>query len=146
MANYVHGNFITEPRELALQIVDIVALRPDVELCYLGIAKKCFEILENVRGKEADGSTASNTMVGDDEDEDGDEDDDDDDEMADEDDDDDHSQNSSSASTEAADTDSEDESGAGDRTRRGRGVHLSLREILYYDDKVTIFRARHGKL
>jgi len=136
MNNYVHGNFITEPRELALQIVDIVALRPEVELCYIGIAKKCFEVLENARSKDRDNGTTATTMTGHDdgEDDEGD----DDDEM--DDDDDDQSLQSSSDSTEQADSDTDDE------VDRRKDVRLSLREILYYDDKVSIFKARHGKL
>ena len=46
IADHPHGAD-SDPRELALQIVDIVTLRPDIELCYMGIAGKCFEILEN---------------------------------------------------------------------------------------------------
>lgn len=46
IADHAHGNNI-DPRELALQIVDIVHLRPEVEICYIGIYTKCFEILEN---------------------------------------------------------------------------------------------------
>ena len=52
LADHVHGSNV-DPRELALQIVDIVALRPEVELCYMGIANKCFEILENRRSSES---------------------------------------------------------------------------------------------
>jgi len=46
IADHAHGNNI-DPRELALQIVDIVHLRPELEVCYMGISTKCFEILEN---------------------------------------------------------------------------------------------------
>lgn len=151
MVNYVHGSFITEPRELALQLVDIVALRPAIELCYIGIAQKCFEILENLPGKEHDGNNAiPNHMTGDEDDDadDDDPDDDDDDGMPDDDDDDDQSQHSSADSTEFANSDTEDESdgSGGAKARRSKEVQLSLREILYYDDKVGIFKARHGKL
>ena len=141
MANYIHGSVITEPRELALQIVDIVALRPEVELCYIGITRKCFEILENVRGKEGEGSAVGSAVHGDEAGDDDDEDEDNIPDDGDDDDDDNLRQHSSSESTEQADSDSEDEAD----TRR-QNVHLSLREILYYDDKVSIFKARHGKL
>ncbi|CAK4030738.1 hypothetical protein AC578_5764 [Lecanosticta acicola] len=83
LADHVHGANV-DPRELALQIVDIVALRPEVELCYMGIANKCFEILENGR----EGEALAEKIVG----------------------------------------------------------RLRLREILFYDDKVAIFKARHGRL
>ncbi|KAF8424869.1 hypothetical protein EV426DRAFT_71332, partial [Tirmania nivea] len=38
-------------KEMALQIVDVVSLRNEVEICYVGIMKKCFELLE---GRDAD--------------------------------------------------------------------------------------------
>ena len=46
IADHAHGNNI-DPRELAYQILDIVHLRPEIELCYMGLTHKCFEILEN---------------------------------------------------------------------------------------------------
>ncbi|KAF1812720.1 hypothetical protein P152DRAFT_347599 [Eremomyces bilateralis CBS 781.70] len=33
-------------RELAMQVLDVVALRPEVEIVFVGIANKCFEVLE----------------------------------------------------------------------------------------------------
>ncbi|SPQ19301.1 1de2fdfa-27ad-4fe8-801b-7844a025643e [Thermothielavioides terrestris] len=45
MAEYPGGAF--DPRELALQLVDIITLRPDIRLCYIGVGPKCFEILES---------------------------------------------------------------------------------------------------
>ena len=33
-------------KEMALQVVDVVSLRNEVEICYVGIMKKCFELLE----------------------------------------------------------------------------------------------------
>ncbi|KAL1301667.1 hypothetical protein AAFC00_005886 [Neodothiora populina] len=181
MANYVHGNVITEPRELAMQIVDIVALRPEIELCYLGIARKCFEILDppikggvssNGRssGHNIDDGRGGVPATNDDED----------DEDAEEDDDeaidggarhaiirghntDTRSRRSSSGGTEVADDSSssssssssgsdsdDDEDGTNvprdSRRASSRGTQFSLREILYYDDRVTIFKARHGRL
>ncbi|MBE3048228.1 hypothetical protein IMZ48_38135, partial [Candidatus Bathyarchaeota archaeon] len=32
--------------DLAQQVVDVVTLRPEVKLCYVGLLKDCFEILE----------------------------------------------------------------------------------------------------
>ncbi|USP73194.1 hypothetical protein yc1106_00468 [Curvularia clavata] len=46
IADHAHGSNI-DPRELAYQILDIVHLRPEIELCYMGLSTKCFEILEN---------------------------------------------------------------------------------------------------
>ncbi|KAF2717859.1 hypothetical protein K431DRAFT_232190 [Polychaeton citri CBS 116435] len=168
LADHPHGSN-ADAKELALQIVDIVALRPEVELCYMGIANKCFEILENRRGfQEAQADNVyypptaggnvqdgvvtnhNNDEVDDDEGEidevddvdgmdvdeeeedlehtesDDDDDDDDDDEVDDHDD---------------ADSDSETSSNEAYDTAR-----LRLREILFYDDKVAIFKARHGRL
>jgi hypothetical protein len=46
IADHPHGSNI-DTHDLALQIVDIVTLRPEIELCYMGLGQKCFEILEN---------------------------------------------------------------------------------------------------
>ena len=142
--------------------MDIVTLRPEIELCYMGIMKKCFEILENkrpdydLRGDAnaqltdgigggsgsmdmppgADGSASDE----DDEDEDEDEDDDDLDGGLGGD-----GDETESDASEETPTDSEDEdsySTIDDRI----GPKLRLREILFYDDKVAIFKARHGRL
>ncbi|KAL9096439.1 MAG: hypothetical protein Q9165_001436 [Trypethelium subeluteriae] len=147
----VHTDADGSPKELALQIVDIVTLRPEIELCYMGIMKKCFEILENKRpdydlrgdanallGEGGPGGSVTIDMPSgvdgsasdeDDEDEDEDEDDDDlDGGLAG-----DGDETESDASEETP-TDSEDEdsySMVDDRT----GPKLRLREILFYDDK-----------
>ncbi|KAL2263071.1 hypothetical protein VTK26DRAFT_8359 [Humicola hyalothermophila] len=44
VADYPMAGF--EPKELAHQLVDIITLRPEIRLCYIGIGAKCFEILE----------------------------------------------------------------------------------------------------
>jgi hypothetical protein len=49
-----------DPRELALQVVDVIVLRPDVEICYMGISHKFFEILENRPHDDAHGSEVTN--------------------------------------------------------------------------------------
>ncbi|GAB7351343.1 hypothetical protein MBLNU459_g2030t3 [Dothideomycetes sp. NU459] len=145
LANYVHGDF-AEPRELALQIVDIIALRPEVELCYLGIGRKCFEIIESHKGNDGHDDSLlvpTDDEVGSDEDAEDDDDDDHDDSDADSDEDDQSEDTDSDESrSEHGYTDSED-----GHSSMGRKLpRLRLREILYYDDKVTIFKARHGKL
>ena len=148
-----------DPKELALQIVDIVALRPEVELCYMGIANKCFEILENRRNSSESGDGRPESHLGlnggsleeeeagagsegdeeEDEDEEGEE------EVAEEEDADDPE-----VDTESDDDDDEEEGDSeseGHSSEAGRGMaRLRLREILFYDDKVAIFKARHGKL
>ncbi|KAK0718833.1 hypothetical protein B0T21DRAFT_57330 [Apiosordaria backusii] len=45
VAEYPGGNF--ESRELAHQIADIITLRPEIRLCYVGIGSKCYEMLES---------------------------------------------------------------------------------------------------
>ncbi len=145
-----------DPRELALQVVDVIVLRPEVELCYMGVSHKCFEILENRPHDEPHGSadthsTAANggaDAVTDDEgsDDDG-SDDDDDDEEAEEDD------NGTAVALDPDETESEisdhddSDSDSFEGSEDGRSkVRLRLREILFYDDKVAIFKARHGRL
>ncbi|MCJ1402536.1 hypothetical protein MMC11_005756 [Xylographa trunciseda] len=158
MADHVHGHEF-DARELALQVVDIVALRPEIELCYLGIAGKCFEILES---KQSDSplfvygdssSTPANNgpdgvvMGNPDEDSETDED-----NGEDEDNDGDGVLGTStSVNPDGNDSDnadgsevlSDDEDGEVDEENKRQ---LKLREILFYDDKVSIFKARHGQL
>ena len=138
--------------------MDIVALRPEIELCYLGISSKCFEILENRQYDDLmfayhDSSTSPANagpggVVGDpDDDSDVDDDDHDDD---DDDDDDDVGGNPDSDETQSdigddSDLSSEDDEGSKSEDRKKR-PRLRLREILFYDDKVSIFKARHGQL
>ncbi|KAF2433709.1 hypothetical protein EJ08DRAFT_583424 [Tothia fuscella] len=161
IADHPHGANI-DPRDLALQVVDIVTLRPEVELCYMGIANKCFEILESKQhsfdysgndiynsgdipgGSGGVGGGAGYAPIQDGEitdeeeeiEEDGGEEGDEDDEglglgfVVDEEDD------------EDDDGDGFGSGGVGGREQ----PRLRLREILFYDDKVSIFKARHGKL
>lgn len=152
IADHVHGTDV-DPRELALSIMDIVALRPEVELCYMGVANKCFEILENKR--EWDGRPESHLGLSgagiEDAGSDGDEDDED--EADEEEDDDVDGEDEDAEGTESDDEDAEDsepwDSDAdddGDNGGGGRAARLRLREILFYDDKVAVFKARHGRL
>ncbi|KAK0661571.1 hypothetical protein QBC41DRAFT_235880 [Cercophora samala] len=165
IADYPGGNF--EPRELAHQIADIITLRSEIRLCYVGVGTKCFEMLEsrdtnssgateisggtstpdistppatlnpftgqmngifttsgfaNVNG----GAAANGVDLGDAEDTSEDEDD-----------------NQSDDSDEHAEVVDEYDDGW---VEPGASVKLRLREILFYDDKVAIFKARHGKL
>lgn len=124
-------------RELALQILDIVALRPEMQLCYVGIETKCFEILETTTkdknpddesylswsaGSEADseGEDQNTQGFGNDTDED--------------------DETSSLGSPDEDDASSEEDEPNG----VGQGESFfNLREILYYDDKISIFKARH---
>lgn len=130
-------------QELALQILDIVALRPEIQICYVGIEKKCFEILETTTkdiktddessyldtqwsaGSEADseGEDQGGNMQGFDNE-------------TDEDD-----ETSSLSSPDEDDdgySDEDEANGVGNAQ-----LFFKLREILYYDDKISIFKARH---
>lgn len=159
----------SDPKELALQIVDIITLRPEIQLCYVGIMKKCFEILEtklpdsmtgafssahgsgpsahqsgpeedDEEGSDEDGSVdTSDDEAGDEQDLDVDEGEDEEDDSIStgdlvEDDD-------VSIIETASEADSFQEA---DET--GGIARLRVREILFYDDRVAIFKARHGRL
>jgi len=150
IADHAHGSNI-DPRELAYQILDIVHLRPEIELCYMGLSTKCFEILENrpsnydLRhdGMHSDtngtGYTTHDPMLSDDESE------------ATEDEDDDDlddgvagvGDETESEPSDDGDGDSDDESFLQDSHK---GPKLRVREILFYEERVEAFRRRHGVL
>lgn len=160
IADHAHGNNI-DPRELAYQILDIVHLRPEIELCYMGLTHKCFEILENrptnydLRSDSMSGEGGPGAhgyvghdaaMVSDDEseateDEDDDDDDDDDD--------------AGGMGHVGEETESETSDGGHDQDsddddnlihEEHRGPKLRVREILFYEERVEAFRRRHGVL
>lgn len=196
VADHVRGTN-NDPKELALQIVDIVALRPEIEICYMGISNKCFEILESSKSHVNDllhgsnssaeigaGFTAGGSIAGagstvggggdgaagpvyvmglpqpvgqnvillnDDDDNDNDDDDSDDDT----DDNTDENNDEPGGAAEISDdgwpdgddddnTESEDEPFFNEQDNRM--PRLRLREILFYDDKVAVFKARHGTI
>jgi len=163
-------------KEMALQVLDVVSLRNEVEMCYVGVITKCFELLE---GKDDDGLGDMGDGInldeeGDEADDGQDEDDTSEDDAADvfdavEDeegngegtDDDDEllailaaSANAGDNQLGASSTGKEDDSDNEDGLVGGKGgygkeaekVKVRLREILFYDDKVAIFKARNGKL
>ena len=148
ISEHVHGRNL-DSRESALQVLDVVALRPELELCYLGIQTKCFEILEYAAGHKpsvSDLASASHgSGVG------GDSEDDSDNEEGGP-----HSSSEHggeeigsevSSTREEGDLDEDEEQdGEVDRYSRRKAKVFKLREILFYDDKVSIFKARHGKL
>lgn len=135
-----------------------MTLRPDIEICYLGISGKCFEVLENRNLNDSTNSTHDSASpppgMGDpDEDSDTDEDDDDDDNNDNEDDEGmfpmantssgDQEDDDSEAADDSDITLEDDEDGAEGGKKRPK---LKLMEILFYDDKVSIFKARHRQL
>ena len=162
IANHSYAHHI-DAKELASQVVNIViALRPEIELCYMGILTKCFEILENRNHDESRFSSHDSRTnsahagpggVGD---SDGDSDGSDDDHDDDDDDDSDNSPLAPAvpANNNAEDSDSEESNGhssytddeANDEGNGKCAPKFRLREILFYDDKISIFKARHGRL
>jgi cobalamin biosynthesis protein CobT len=161
---------VFDPRELAMQIVDVIYLRPEIELCYVGISNKCFEILEHRasspdihESQQSDTPTAA-TLSGDEDadeedsdsdlDDDDDEDEDDMDEPSSEDEnvEEEHIIATETLEAEGHDFGHSDESdhfdGETDDGSEMDSNRLSwtLREILFYDDKISIFKARHMRL
>lgn len=160
IADHVYGPHL-DAKELALQLVDVVAIRPEIELCYLGFSTTCFELLENRHHEDPswsrfDTSTApahvglgggggGGVDVTDDE-----SDNDDDHEEDDDVNNPDPAGDPSSEDPEDSESDGADGSaGESDEesleSEKQRPI-LKLREILFYDDKVSIFKARHGRL
>lgn len=155
IADHVYGPQLNA-RELALQLVDVVAIRPEIELCYMGFFTTCFELLEN-RHLEEPGWSRFDTSTAPahagpggvdvtDEDSDNDEDNHEGDEV-----------NNANPAVDPALEDPEDSESdlaggsAGDSDEDESASEkqrptLKLREILFYDDKVSIFKARHGRL
>ena len=153
IADHPHGNNL-DVRDFAMSAIDVVALRPEVELCYLGIKDKCFEVLEtkgNKNSKDGVGSASGNTGGGD-------TDDDDDaevhhDHSDDEDDDDEDSEDDDPAPVTPAtqtqggvDSDIDPITDDDETDHVGTKIKLKLREILFYEDRISIFKARHGRL
>lgn len=146
--DHPYGNSLKE-KDFAMSAIDVVALRPEVELCYLGIKQTCFEILETKDGKRAkDGAGPASASAGG-----GESDDDDDAEVHHDHDDDDSSEDEDPApptptsQTQGMDsdmdpiTDDDEPDPVG-----GNKIKLKLREILFYEDRISIFKARHARL
>lgn len=147
-------------------MVDIITLRPEIQLCYVGISTKCFEIQESKPAEERNDSTESGTsdhgvMA---HDSGADEEDDEDDhvvtdeetasqeeeETSEEEDEDDDTPASAvdvdDTQSEASNMQDSDDESLRDADHGPSRPRLQLREILFYDDKVSIFKARHGRL
>ncbi|KAI1433024.1 hypothetical protein GGR50DRAFT_670924 [Xylaria sp. CBS 124048] len=136
LGNY-EGRSLPPPKEFALNIVDAISLRREIRLVYIGLWHKCFEITEVAYN---DSSNNTSQDVG-------------------------HAMSVDEAPDNATDdmednnvlTDVDDESMdempddvasepdsfVEDEENKPR---LGLREILYCDDRVGLFQARHGKL
>ncbi|OAP65309.1 hypothetical protein AYL99_01281 [Fonsecaea erecta] len=160
-----HINGTVHSREAALQVLDIVALRPELELCYLGIQTQCFEILEyatprkgSYSGTSGEDHSGDDVGPGDDtaaphpsqpqahhdhdshDEEAGDHG-----EHGDPDDDSDFDAVSDDG-YDLTDDGEESEDGGEAGGSGGPKPTWRLREILFYDDKISIFKARHGRL
>ena len=145
IADHPYGGSLNV-RDFAMSALNVVALRPEVQLCYVGIKEKCFEILETKEGKKSKDGGAGET----DDDEDAevnhghsDSDDDDDDDTED----DDAAPAPSATQTQGMDSELDpltDEEP--DPVSNVVKVKLKLREILFYEDRISIFKARHGRL
>lgn len=122
----------------------------------MGVSHKCFEILENRPHDEGHASGDPHSSAGphdamtDDEDEEEEDDGSDDDEEEEEEDDSGtvapigiDPDETESEMSEHDDSDTDSYISSDDSSSK---VRLRLREILFYDDKVAIFKARHGKL
>lgn len=149
IADHPYGNSLKES-DFAMSAIDVVALRPEVELCYLGIKQKCFEILETKDGKRSrDGADPASANAGS-----GESDDDDDDaEVHHDNDDDDSSEDEDPApptptsQTQGMDSDIDPITDDDEPDPVcGNKIKLKLREILFYEDRISIFKARHGRL
>ncbi|PWY70945.1 hypothetical protein BO70DRAFT_365251 [Aspergillus heteromorphus CBS 117.55] len=133
-----------DPKELAMLILDIVTIRPEVGITYVGVQNKCYEILEAKDGDpgefyDTDDSHSEGFVPGGEE-------------WAGSDTNEEESDDDGGAS--AVDSHSElssDDRGSSDGEdsdldcNKSR-VSFRLREILFYDDKIAVFKARHGVL
>ncbi|KAL4895122.1 hypothetical protein BDV59DRAFT_174481 [Aspergillus ambiguus] len=123
-----------DAKELALQILDIVTIRPDIGLTYVGMQDKCYEIMDANRHEKDDFNEIFDPWpVSDDDTNDGEND-----EAA-------ASVVDSHSESSSDDVGFSDEDDSDTDSRRPR-VTFRLREILFYDDKIAIFKARHGVL
>lgn len=156
---------------MAQQIVNTVILRPEIEMCYVGVLNKCFELLEDSASETSEDLSDSDTahvapgvhgssgapvvaaavaaaaaaavVDSGDEDSDGGDEDDEEEEDGEEDEEEDGDETDTDADGGGEKDLSEDEEWGKEKCGR---VRVRLREILFYDDKVAVFRARSGKL
>ncbi|OKP11804.1 hypothetical protein PENSUB_2670 [Penicillium subrubescens] len=121
-------------KELALQVLDIVSIRPDLKITYIGLQGKCYQILEGGREGEFDETPGVDRHSGVD-----------DDGVFEEENSDGHQH--FSALDDSGHLSSDLSDGYDDTEQEDEGVsrvRFRLQEILFYDDKISIFKARHG--
>ena len=153
IVNHVYGSE-TNVKELAMGVLDVISLRPVIELCYLAISTKCFEITEKTKKCKSQDQPSSSTLpisegTEDDSDEDL--------PVSNEDataapqdsaqDDTGESSADQHAETDGGLEEEDWSSSEGENSENGSNrMELKLREILFYDDKISIFKARHARL
>lgn len=45
-----------------MQVIDMIFIRPEIELCYLGRERECFEVTEDWQSAKANGKSRNNTF------------------------------------------------------------------------------------
>ncbi|KAK4865844.1 hypothetical protein LT330_008937 [Penicillium expansum] len=134
-------------KELALQVLDIVSIRPDLKIAYIGLHIKCYQILEArhddnpldfddhpaidhspTHSEDEDEGWANPNHASDEDSDDSDED------------------GSGAADTDLLSSDPDDYDTEPDEEQGASRIRYRLQEILFYDEKVSIFKARHGVL
>lgn len=140
------------------QIADIITLRPEIRLSYVGMGPKCFEILdirppakfpETLGPLHHDASADVPSVDGEDSTHDGDGSHDNSDDWEEED----QDENTPTTTSSDDEEQSEDSDDEDDPPQSPDGFHtplddfqVKLREILFYDEKIAIFAARYGRL
>lgn len=115
-------------KDVADQIVNMVSSNPEIELCYLGIQQQCYEVLDYMAARkklnQIDNSVLHAGIDSEDE-------------VVEE-----HEEELSDFEVESSIGEQTEDEGHESAPER----QFKLREILFYDDKVSIFKARHGRL
>jgi hypothetical protein len=143
---HIHHTVHRDLKELALQVLDIVSIRPELKIAYIGLHMKCYQILEARHDDNPldfdDNPTTDHSPPHSDDEDDGwgtqphnqDTEDDTDDDDA------------EGANTEILFSDPDDYDTEPEEDQSVSRIRYRLQEILFYDEKVSIFKARHGVL
>jgi hypothetical protein len=143
----IHHTVHRDLKELALQVLDIVSIRPELKIAYIGLYIKCYQILEarhddNPEDFDDNPTTDHSPTHSDDEDEGWVNPNHESDENSGESDDDDLG----AADTDLLSSDRDYYDSEPDEEQGASRIRYRLQEILFYDEKVAIFKARHGVL
>ncbi|CAG7920667.1 unnamed protein product [Penicillium olsonii] len=142
---HIHHTVHRDLKELALQVLDIVSIRPDLKIAYIGLQTKCYQILEARSDDNPldfdDNPTADQSPPHSDDEEEGwvspqqnqDTDDSEDDDGG-------------TAGDNLNSSDPDDYDSEADEEQSASRIRYRLQQILFYDEKVSIFKARHGVL